>query len=313
MSGGRILVTGATGFVGSSLVPWLTARGRKVRVALRNPADLPAGVESAVIGDIADPRNLHDALKDVDAIVHCAGVAHATETIPDAVYVRINRDATLMLARAAAKAGVRRFLFLSSIRAQTGPVAANPLTEATPPQPTDAYGRTKLEAEAGLAAIAAEHPGFDWAALRPVLVYGPGVKGNMRALLRLARSPWPVPLGGLDARRSILAIDNLCAAIDTLIDAPGPLGRPFIVADPEALTAGDMVAAMRKGLGRPALLLPVPAGLLRLAARLAGREDAAGRLTGGLEARPEALMALGWRPRVEARSGLALLAASPEA
>ncbi len=145
----RILITGATGFVGAFLTPWLTARGRKVRVALRNPAELPAGVESAVIGDIADPRNLARALEDIDTVVHCAGVAHATETIPDAVYDRVNREATLALARAAQRAGVRRFLFLSSIRAQSGPIAAGLLTEQDAARPTDAYGRSKLAAEQG--------------------------------------------------------------------------------------------------------------------------------------------------------------------
>ncbi len=312
----RILVTGSTGFVGSHLVPWLAARGRKVRLALRNPADLPKGIESAVIGDIADPRNLSRALEDVDAVVHCAGVAHASHAIPDEVYSRINRDATLELARAAQRAGVGRFVFLSSIRAQTGPVATGVLTEATPPMPTDAYGRSKLEAEQGLAALAnstvATAP-FDWVALRPVLVYGPGVKGNMRALVNLARSPWPLPLGAITAKRSILAIDNLSSAIETVIDAPAPLGGPLIVADPEPLDAGQMVAAMRAGLGRSGGLLPVPEALLRGVAALAGRGEAVERLTGGLEVSAAALISLGWQPAVATQAALARLAACPDA
>lgn len=308
MRPGRILVTGSTGFIGSHLVPWLTGQGRKVRVALRNPAELPPCIESAVIGDIADPRNLSRALEDVDTVVHCAGVAHASPTlasttIADEVYTRVNRDATLDLARAAVRAGVRRFVFLSSIRAQTGPVANGVLTEDSEPMPTDAYGRSKLEAEVGLAGMA-----IDWVALRPVLVYGPGVKGNMQALLKLAHSPWPVPLGMVDARRSILAIENLCSAVLTLIDVEGPLRKPVIAADITAPSVGAMVAAMREGLGRKPGLLPVPEAILGMAARLAGQSATLERLTGSLQASPAALMRLGWVPAVEAEEALARLA-----
>jgi UDP-glucose 4-epimerase len=304
---GRILVTGATGFVGSFLTPWLTAHGRKVRVALRSPADLPEGVESAVIGDIANPVNMARALEDIDTVVHCAGVAHATEDIPEEVYDRVNRQATLDLARAAQRAGARRFIFLSSIRAQSGPVAEGLLTEADTPRPTDAYGRSKLAAERGLADICAAGM-MDHASLRPVLVYGPGVKGNMAALLGLARSPLPLPLGSIGARRSILAVENLCAAIETLIDAPGRLAGACIAADPEPLTVGEMAAAMRAGLGRRGMVFPLPEALLRLGARALGREEAVNRLAGALAVSPAALASLGWRPPVSTRGGLQALA-----
>jgi UDP-glucose 4-epimerase len=307
---GRILVTGATGFVGSFLTPWLTAHGRKVRVALRSPADLPEGVESAVIGDIAEPRNVARALEDIDTVVHCAGVAHATQAIPEEVYDRINRQATLELARAAQRAGVRRFMFLSSIRAQSGPVAEGLLTEADAPQPSDAYGRSKLAAERGLAELCAEGS-MDHASLRPVLVYGPGVKGNMAALVRLARSPFPLPLGALRARRSILAVENLCAAIETVADAPGRLGRAFIVADPEPLMVGEMAALLRAGAGRAGMILPVPEALLRLGAKLIGREEAISRLAGALAASPAELVSLGWRPPVSTQTGLQALMRQP--
>jgi nucleoside-diphosphate-sugar epimerase len=304
---GRILITGSTGFVGSFLTPWLTRRGARLRVALRNPADLPPGIESAVIGDIADPRNMSRALEDISFVVHCAGVAHATEAIPEEVYDRINRQATLDLARAAQRAGVKRFVFLSSIRAQSGPVAQGVLTETDEPHPTDAYGRSKLAAERELAALSA-NGSMDYAALRPVLVYGPGVKGNMAALVTLAQSPWPLPLGALTARRSILAIENLCAAIEAVIAAPAPLNRPLIVADPDALTVGEMVAAMRQGLGRSAMLLPVPEALLRMAAGMMGRQEAIQRLSGALVASPSALLSLGWTPHVASQAGLSALA-----
>src|SRR5690606_18051535 len=127
------------------------------------------------------------------------------------------------------------------------------LTEAMEPKPTDAYGRSKLEAERGLAEL-----GLDWAALRPVLAYGPGVKGNMATLLALAQSPWPLPLGGLKAKRSLLSLDNLTGALDTLLKASGPLRRPFIAADPEPVSVPEIIAALREGLGRAPGLIPLP-------------------------------------------------------
>jgi UDP-glucose 4-epimerase len=224
---------------------------------------------------------------------------------PEDDYRVLNTEATVGLARAAERAGVKRFVFLSSIRAQSGPVADTVLTEALPAQPTDPYGRSKLAAEEGLATLS-----IDWVALRPVLVYGPGVKGNMAALLRLAQAPVPLPLGGLSARRSLLSVDNLAAAVDTVLSAPGALRRPLIAADEQALTVAEMIAALRAGLGRGPGLVRVPAGLIGWAARLAGREEAFERLAGALVASPAALLSLGWRPPVPTEEGLQALARS---
>jgi UDP-glucose 4-epimerase len=276
-----------------------------VRVLLRRPADVPLGASSAVIGDIASPQNMSAALRDVDAVIHSAGLAHAMSGHPEDDYRTINTEATIRLARAAERAGVKRFVFLSSIRAQSGATAQGVLTEDTAAEPTDAYGRSKLEAERGLAEL-----GMDWVALRPVLVYGPGVKGNMAALIELARSPLPLPLGALKARRSLLALDNLAAAVDTVLKAAEPIRRPFIVADPEPVTVAEMVGALRRGLGRKPGLFPVPQGLLAGVARLAGRDEAFQRLAGSLVASPEALRRFGWQPPAETREALARLAQS---
>ncbi|QFU14887.1 NAD-dependent epimerase/dehydratase family protein [Microvirga thermotolerans] len=306
MNGPLIALTGATGFIGRHLLAELPKRGYRVRVLLRRPAEVPEGATSAVIGDIAQPFNMAAALRDADAVIHSAGLAHAMSGLPEDDYRAINTEGTLALARAAERAGVRRFLFLSSIRAQSGPAAREVLTEDMEPRPTDAYGRSKLEAEQGLAALA-----LDWAALRPVLVYGPGVKGNMAALMALARSPWPLPLGALRARRSLLSLDNLTAAVDALLKAPGPLRRPFIAADPEPVTVPEIVAALRAGMGRGPGLVPVPPALLRMAAALAGRVEAYERLAGSLVASPDALRRIGWEPVTGTRDGLARLAAAP--
>lgn len=305
MNGPVVALTGATGFIGRRLLQVLPAQGYRLRVLLRRPGEIPAEAASAAIGDLARPHNLAEALRGVDVVVHSAGLAHAMSGRPEDDFRTINTEGTLALARAAERAGVRRFVFLSSIRAQTGPVAEEVLTEAMTPAPTDAYGRSKLAAEEGLAGLA-----LDWVALRPVLVYGEGVKGNMAALVRLARSPWPLPLGAVRGRRSLLSVDDLASAVDAVIRAPGPLRRPLIVADRRPLTVPEMIAALREGLGRGPGLAPVPEPLLALAARVAGREEAYQRLAGSLVADAGALTRLGWAPTVETRAGLAVLARS---
>jgi len=199
-----LALTGATGFIGQHLLRELPKRGHRLRVLLRRPASVPLNSASAVIGDLTRPQNMSAALQDVDAVIHSAGVTPAMSGVPADDYRLLNTEATIALARAAQRARVKRFVFLSSIRAQCGPTADAVQTEALNPKPTDAYGHSKLAAERGLAEL-----DLDWVALRAVLVYGPGVKGNMAQLMRLARSPIPLPLGGLVARRSLLALDNL--------------------------------------------------------------------------------------------------------
>jgi nucleoside-diphosphate-sugar epimerase len=298
-----IALTGATGFIGQWLLRELPKRGYRLRVLLRRPSAVPMEAASAVVGDLARPQNMAAALADVDAVIHSAGVAHAMSGLPEDDYRVLNTEATIALARAAQRAGAKRFIFLSSIRAQSGPTADHVLTEDLPPQPTDAYGRSKLAAEQGLARL-----DLDWVALRLVLVYGAGVKGNMAELLRFARAPYPLPLGALHGRRSMLALDNLVAAIDTVLAAPGRLQQPLITADPGALSIPEMIAALRRGLGRSPNLVPVPPALLRAALRAAGRTEIYQRLAGSLVAEPTALLKLGWNPPVTTVQALAALA-----
>jgi nucleoside-diphosphate-sugar epimerase len=297
-----VALTGATGFVGQHLLRELSARGYRIRVLLRRPTALPVECASALIGDLEKPQNMAAALAGIGAVIHTAGLAHAMSGRPEDDYRLLNTEATIALARAAERAGVRRFVFLSSIRAQSGPVALGILTEEMEPRPTDAYGQSKLAAERGL-----ETTGLDWVALRLVLVYGPGAKGNMAELIRLARSPYPLPLAGLQARRSLLALDNLVEAIETVLQAPGPLRRPLIVADPEPLTVGEMIAAIRRGLGRRAGLFPIPSPLLKAFCSMTGRVEMHQRLTGPLVADSSALVRLGWTPPVATAVGLAAL------
>jgi UDP-glucose 4-epimerase len=297
-----LALTGATGFIGQHLLRELPKRGYRLRVLLRRPASVPMQTASAVIGDLARPQNMSAALEGVDAVIHSAGLAPAMSGVPEDDYRVLNTEATIGLARAARRAGAKRFIFLSSIRAQCGPAADKILTEAVEPRPTDAYGKSKLAAERGLAQL-----DLDSVSLRAALIYGPGVKGNMAQLMRLARSPFPLPLGSLVARRSLLALENLVAAIEAVLAAPGTLRRVFIAADPQALTVAEMIAAMRHGLGRQPNVFPLPAALLQLLLRAAGREEIYRLLSGSLAADPSALISLGWAPPVATPTGLAKL------
>jgi nucleoside-diphosphate-sugar epimerase len=294
-----LALTGATGFIGQYLLRELPQRGFRLRVLLRRPAPVPMQSGSAVIGDLARPRNMSAALEGVDAVIHSAGFTHGMSGIPEDDYRLLNTEATINLARAARRAGAKRFVFLSSIRAQCGPTAEAVLTEADEPEPTDAYGRSKLAAERGLAEL-----DLDWVSLRAALVYGPGVQGNMAQLMRLARSPFPLPLRSIGARRSLLALDNLSAAIETVLKAAGPLRRALITADGEALTVAEMIAAMRAGLGRRPDVVPLPPALLKLVLRSMGHEGVYQRLSGSLVASPSALVELGWKPPLTTASGL---------
>lgn len=300
--GRLVALTGATGFIGRHLARELPRRGYRVRVLLRRPVEAPFEFGSAVIGDITRPQNLSAALADVDAVIHTAGLAHAMSGVPADDYRLLNTEATIRLAQAAERAGVKRFVFLSSVRAQAGPSAEAILTEDMEPAPTDDYGRSKLAAEEGIAGLA-----VDWVALRLVLTYGPGVAGNMARLIALARAPVPLPFGALHAERSILALDNLAAAIDCVLTHPAPLRRPLLVADPAPVTLPHMIAAMRQGLGRSPLLFPLPSRLLTRGLGWAGRQEFAERLMSPLVVRTTALQGLGWTPAVTSEEALAAM------
>jgi nucleoside-diphosphate-sugar epimerase len=297
-----IVLTGATGFIGQYLLRELPKHSHRVRVLLRRPSLAPLPGASAVIGDLLRVQNLAAALEDVDAVIHSAGFTYGMTGVPEDDYRMLNTEATLGLARAARRVGVKRFVFLSSIRAQSGPTAATVLREADEPRPTDLYGRSKLAAERALAQV-----DLDWVALRAALVYGPGAKGNIARLMQLARSPLPLPLGSLKARRSLLALDNLLSAIVTVLGVQAPLRRVFIVSDLEALTIGEMIAAMRQGLGRQPNIFPFPATVIEVVLRAWGRKEVYHGVAGSLVADPSALISLGWEPQVTTPAGLCRL------
>jgi nucleoside-diphosphate-sugar epimerase len=297
-----LALTGATGFIGQHLLRDLPRRGYRIRVLLRRPVSLPTQTASAVIGDLARPQNMSAALEGVEAVIHSAGLPHGMTGVPEDDYRVLNTEATIGLARAARRAGAKRFIFLSSIRAQCGPTAETVLTETLEPRPTDAYGRSKLAAERRLAEL-----DIDWVSLRATLVYGPGVRGNMARLIRLARSPLPLPLASFKGRRSLLALENLSAAIEAVLAVGGPLRRVLIAADPQALTVAEMIEAMRGGLGRRANVFPLPPRLPEILLRAAGQCEIYDRMSGSLVGDPSVLTSLGWTPPVTTPAGLSKL------
>jgi len=302
---GPVLVTGAAGFIGRHLVPHLARAGWAVRAAARDPSRVPAaeGISPTVLGDISQPLDWRPLVEGTTHIVHLAGLAHATRRIPEERYAAINARTLGPLGEAARNAGVRRLLLFSSVRAQSGPAAKRILTEEMVPLPTDAYGRSKLAAECRLAEVLAAGR-TDWTVLRPVLVYGQGVAGNMRSLLSLARSPLPLPLGALAGRRSLVSIDNLASAALHVLSADAASRRMFLVADPEPMTAADIVACIRAALGRRPLIFPFPAGPMGLALRALGQEAIWQRLVRDLVADTAALKGTGWHPLETSAQGL---------
>ena len=295
----RVLVTGASGFMGRGVVKALARQGWQVVAAARNPEAIAAvgGVEGMSMGDLAGAGDWVPLLKDVSHVVHLAGIAHAPGALPDDVYTRINADAVGELAEAAKD--VERVVFLSSVRAQSGLSAEHSISEADPPQPTDAYGRSKLAGERLLA-----ESGAKFTILRPAVVYGRGVKGNIAALATLAKTPMPLPFASLDNRRSLLALENLAAAIAHVLDSEQALGETFLVADAEPISVADIVAAMREGLGRPPHLMRMPLGAVKRLMASFGREADWERIAGNFVIDTRKLRGIGWSPSVTTHDGL---------
>lgn len=302
----RVLVTGAGGFVGRALVGRLAHEPAiRTRAAQRrHVSPLPPGVEASTVGDLNQGTDWRAAVAGVDAIVHLAARVHVmrdTAESPLDEFRRVNVAGTINLARQAADAGTRRFVFVSSIKVNG---EQGVCTEADTPAPQDPYGTSKLEAEAGLRELAAR-TGLEVVIVRPPLVYGPGVKANFAALIGAIARGIPLPFGSVRNRRSFVAADNLVDFIVIALTHPAAAGETFLVSDGHDLSTPDLIRGLAHAMRRPARLIPVPPGLLMATATVVGRRDVAQRLLGSLQLDiSKARRVLGWTPPLPVEEGL---------
>jgi len=311
----NVLVTGASGFVGRALCEVLLRHGQSVRGTLRQPDGklaLVVGVEPIVVGTINAATDWKAALAGCDVVVHLAARVHVMDdksSDPLADFREVNTEGTLNLARQAAQAGVKRFVFISTIKVN-GEGRDTPYRETDAPVPEDAYAISKWEAEQGLQLVAQES-GMEIVILRPPLVYGPGVKANFLRLMRSVARGWPLPLGSIRNRRSVLYLGNFVDAIRVCVVHPAAAGQTFLLDDGEAVSTPELIRAVAQAMGRPARLLAVPVRVLELAGALLGKRTAVARLTGSLFVDGSFIRSrLGWMPSYSMDEGLAATVAS---
>jgi nucleoside-diphosphate-sugar epimerase len=304
----KVLVTGATGFVGRALCSHLKQQGCEVHAAVRTRAEGLHANRIVTIATLAHAADWTHILAGIDVVVHLAARVHLmrdTAADPALEFRKANVDATLHLARQAAKAGVKRMVFLSSVKANgESTLPGHPFKESDAPNPQDAYGRSKWEAEQGLQQIATE-TGLEVVIIRSPLVYGPGVKANFAALMRLVARAWPLPLGGIHNRRSLVGIGNLVDFVTTCVAHPLAANQTFLVSDGQDLSTTELVRAMARAARVPARLLPVPTRLLLLAGASLGQGAAVHRLCDSLQLDiAKAKAQLGWVPPHSVSTGL---------
>jgi nucleoside-diphosphate-sugar epimerase len=298
-----ILVTGANGFVGGALLAQLHARRLPTRGVSRESAP-----GCTTIGSIDAATDWTEALADVHTVVHLAARVHVmrdTERDPLSAFRKANVEASLNLARQAARAGAKRFVFISSIKVNgelSRPGA--PFRASDTPAPADPYGVSKREAEDGLLELG-RHSGMEVVIIRPPLVYGPGVKANFLAMMRWLRRGLPLPFGAIHNRRTLVALDNLVDLIVVCLEHPAAANRIFLAGDAESLSTTVLLRRLAAALGTAPRLVPVPASLLETAAACLGKRSLAQRLCGNLELDISATRdLLAWRPPLSVDEGL---------
>lgn len=304
----RVLLTGATGFVGKRLAHRLDQLDHvSLACAVRRSGSAVCGKEF-VVSELNASTDWAGALGRQDVVIHAAARAHVmkdeTED-PLAEYRRVNVEGTLNLARQAAEAGVRRFIFVSSIKVNGEQTPeGRPFNAEGAPAPEDAYGISKLEAEQALQALA-EETGMEVVIIRPPLVYGPGVKGNFATMIKLLEKGLPLPLGTVHNKRSLVALDNLVDLIITCINNPEAGNQVFLAGDGEDLSTTELLRGIGKAMGKPVRLVPVPVGVLMFGSRLLGKKTVAQRVLGSLQVDiSKARNLLGWEPPLTVEEGL---------
>jgi nucleoside-diphosphate-sugar epimerase len=305
-----VLVTGATGFVGTALCDVLSKQGYRVRRAVRS-APQAAAEDTCLIRDMTQAVAWQQALQDVSVVIHLAARSHVLadhSADPLAEYRKVNVLGTTALARQAAASGVRRLIFLSSIKVNGESTRATPFSEEDTPAPEDAYGISKLEAEQSLQPIA-KTTGLETVILRPPLVYGPRVKGNFLRMLGAIARGMPMPLASINNQRSLIYVGNLVDAIMTCIDAPAAAGKTYLLSDGEDISTPALIGKLAHAMGKSPRLLPCPPALLTLGASMLGKQAAAARLTGSLQIDSTRIRReLGWQSRCTLDQGLSATA-----
>lgn len=304
----RVLVTGGTGFIGAALVDKMNGDARfDVSASVRAGRTL-SGVHTHQIPDLNAETSWLPALEGVDVVVHTAArvhVMHDSSTDPLTEFRKVNVEGTLNLARQAARSGVQRFVFLSSIKVNgEGTQPGRPYKPDDLPDPKDYYGISKMEAEIALRELA-ELEQMEVVIIRPVLVYGPGVKANFLSMVRWLNRGVPLPLGSIHNKRSLVSLDNLINMIITCIEHPSAANQVFLVSDGEDLSTTQLLVRISKALNKPSRLIPVPSRILELFAALLGKRDFSRRLCGSLQvdiAKNREL--LNWTPQVSVDQAL---------
>jgi nucleoside-diphosphate-sugar epimerase len=304
----RVLVTGATGFVGQVLCQALAQAGYVVRAGLRTPRNVPDYIrETSVVGDLNGSTDWSAALEGVDFVIHAAARAHVLNDSPDNAhqYFATNAEGTQQLALLAARAKVRRFVYLSSVKVNGEETVDHPFTADDVPRPQDPYGRSKLLGEQHLAEVAAA-TGLQALSVRSPLVYGPGVRANFLRLMSWVDKERPLPLGSVANRRSLVSVWNLCDLLMHGLRHPRAPGRTWMVSDGFDLSTPDLIRALAAAMGRKARLMPVPVQLLKLAGTLVGRQAEVARLCSSLVVDSSPLRAeLNWQPPLSFEQGIA--------
>lgn len=303
----RILVTGSNGFVGEALFNYLQEVEQYHVSGSVRTADV-ARENLFTVSELSENTDWFDALKGQNVVVHVAARAHVMDDSvgePLAEYRRVNVAGTLNLARQAASAGVRRFIFISSIKVNgESTTIGSPFQHLDKAMPKDPYGISKSEAESGLWQINKES-GMEIVIIRPPLVYGPGVKANFLSMMKLVSKNYPLPLGAICNRRSMVALDNLINLISTCINHPKAANQTFLVSDDHDISTTKLLEMMTQAAGKSPRLLPVPMSWLRLAGKLTGKQAVIERLCGNLQIDiSHTKTTLGWQPPISLEEGV---------
>jgi nucleoside-diphosphate-sugar epimerase len=305
----RILVTGATGFVGSALMDRLLREQVRLAAAVLAGEDathLPEAVERVIVEPLSPSSDYSLALQQAEIVVHLAARVHImqdTAADPLLEFRNVNLHGTARLARQAAAAGVRRFVFVSTVKVH-GEETSIPYREDAPLAPLDPYGISKLEAETALHQIALE-TGLEVVVVRAPLVYGPGVKANFRQLMKVVNRGIPLPFASISNRRSLVFVGNLVDAFSCCASDPRAAGQTFLVSDGEDVSTPELLRRVAFALAKPCRLLPFPASLMRLAGRISGRSQAVERLLGSLQVDSSKIgRELGWTAPFTMQQGL---------